>query len=69
MRFGGGVFGAIELLEERSWGGSCGGGGGGGGGGAFASFFEFFFVFDSDFDFRWFSSQHFSPYFPSRFLR
>lgn len=72
MCFGGGVFGAIELLEERSCAGVCsggngGGGGGGGCGGALPSFFEFVFVFDSDFDLRWFSSQHFS--FFSSFLR
>lgn len=59
MRFGRGIFGAIELMEESSCasgGGSVGGGGGGGA--ASASFLDFFFVFDLYFDFSRFS-QHF----------
>ena len=54
MRFGRGIFGAIELVEK-----SGGGGGASGGVVAAASFLEFFLVFDLDFDFGWFSSQHF----------
>lgn len=59
MRFGGGVFRAVEVVEESS---SRGGSGGGGGGGALASFFEFLFVFDFELDLGRFSSQHFGNF-------
>ena len=59
MRFGRRIFSAIELVEKC--GGGSGGGGGDNGGGviAMATFIEFFLVFDLDFNFHWFSSQHF----------
>ena len=62
MGFGGGVFGAVEVVEESgrcSGSGGGGGGGGGGSGGGFASSFEFFLVFHLDLDLARFSSQHF----------
>lgn len=61
MGLGGGIEGrATEVVEERGGGGG-GRGGGGGGGGAFAGFFEFFLIFDFDFDFCRFPSEHLVP--------
>lgn len=59
MSFGGGVFRAVEVVEESS---GRRGSGGGSGSGALASFFEFLSVFDFELDLGRFSPQHFGNF-------
>lgn len=62
MRFRGGIMvGRIEEVKEGGGGGGrgCRGSSGRIGRWGLAGFFEFFFVFDFQLDFGWFSPQHF----------